>query len=75
MEVFKLQRLLAANVGTQESPFLLYNADRSQQAFVPRELVPEVLRTATMPTGKCFVQAKVVGDKVEWGDLVSAKDW
>ena len=75
MEVFKLQRPLASNVGAETQPFLMYNEDRSQQHFVPREFVPDVLRTATMPTGKCFVQAKVVGDKVEWGDLVSGKSW
>ena len=75
MEVFKLQRPLAANVGTETQPFLVYNEDRSQQAFVPKEVVPEALRIATMATGKCYVQADVVGDKVQWGDLVSGKAW
>jgi hypothetical protein len=75
MEVFKLQRPLAANVGTETQPFLMYNEDRSQQAFVPKEVVPEALRLATMTTGKCYVQAEVVGDKVQWGDLARARDW
>ena len=76
MEVFKVQRPLAGSLGTEQLPFLIYTEGKAKLAHVPKEMVPEVVRVATMPTGKCYVRARIVGgNKVEWGDLVKGPSW
>jgi hypothetical protein len=62
MEVFKVQRPLAANVGMDQAPWLAYNESRSVQLFLKKEDVPEILRLETAATGKVYAQAEMIMD-------------